>query len=286
MSQLAHIKQKIKTIQTTKKITHAVRLISMSFYNKLDKLNKPLREYSASVQDAFLTILAAAPQWQHPIFTPSEELDTDLCILVSTTKGLCGSLNSNLFRFLQQYTQGSKKKNRFIAVGGKALVYLRSQGYEIAHYYPEVTSNNYVTITDDITDKLMNQSNAYGSVLIFSSVATSFFSQKPQRKQLIPLTVSAQALLDSGLQEYIWEQSQPDLANYTALLYFKSNLMTTLFQAIRAEQAARFLAMENSTNNAEKILARLTLHYNKLRQDMITKELSELAAGALVHADE
>ncbi len=280
MSQLAHIRQKIKAIQTTKKITHAVRLISMSFYNKLDRLNKPLKEFSALVQDSFMMMHAAAPQWSHPVFTPSPSAQYDLCIVVSTSKGLCGSLNSTLFKYLQQSLNTKRDRPvHFFAIGSKALNFLRGHDYVISHYYHEITSHNYATIADDITEKILSQNGVYASVTVFSSIAHSFFVQKPQRKALIPLTISTSELEQAATQEYIWEQDQQELADYAALLYFKSNLMSILFQAIRAEQAARFLAMENSTNNAEKILGKLTLQYNKLRQGSITKEISELSAS-------
>ena len=284
MSQLAQLRQKIRSIQTTKKITHAVRLISMSFYNKLERAHDPLRQYSDAIRDLFSYVQMRGGVWYNPVLCPRDVLDSSpLYIVVATTKGLCASLNSNLFRYLEQALFIDKnQKPVFIAIGQKAINYLRESNHgELVATYSDIDSNNFIALADDLIEKILHSSVVYSSVSVFSNEARSFFLQKPSKSTIIPLpvtnTTGVEAMEDSD--EVIWEQPQNEVMDDLALRYLRSRMIYLFFQAISAEHAARFMAMENSTNNAEKYLERLTLQFNKLRQSLITKEISELSSG-------
>jgi F-type H+-transporting ATPase subunit gamma len=119
VSQLAYLRQKIKSIQTTKKVTHAIRLVSMSLYSKLEKQDNSLKYYTKTVRDLFKDHLQHAPEWKNPVLWPDDLLDTKpLFIVVSSSRGLCGSLNSNLFRYLETAIfVKEQKKVHFITIG-------------------------------------------------------------------------------------------------------------------------------------------------------------------------
>jgi F-type H+-transporting ATPase subunit gamma len=297
MSQLVPLKQKIRSIQTTKKITHAVRLVSMSFYNKLDKLNVPLKKYTKTIKDLFLTVLSHAPEWQSPLLFPQDIFDSmPLYIVISTSKGLCGSLNSNLFRYIEKSVFIEKQQiPQFIAIGQKAITFVKDGEFRssISTTYPELSSNNFIAIADDLVDKIIKGDIRYSSVTFYTSEAKSFFVQRPYKFTLIPMSLDPmievenkpvgtdEVLLedDPVINQPIWEQQKSDVLDFLSIRYLRSAIIHVLFQALRAEHAARFLAMENSTNNAEKYLERLTLQFNKLRQSLITKEVSELTSS-------
>ena len=297
MSQLVPLKQKIRSIQTTKKITHAVRLVSMSLYNKLDKLNVPLQRYTKTIKDLFLDVLAHAPEWKSPLLFPQDIFDSmPLYIVVSTSKGLCGSLNSNLLRYIEKSLFIEKQQApQFIAIGQKSISFVKAGEFRscISTTYPELTSNNFIAIADDLVDKITKGGVHYSSVTFYTNEAKSFFVQRPYKFTLIPMSLDPMNHDDHKkvradevrLQEEdpvtnqpIWEQPQSDVLDFLSIRYLRSAIIHVLFQALRAEHAARFLAMENSTNNAEKYLERLTLQFNKLRQSLITKEVSELTS--------
>ncbi len=300
MSQLVYLKQKIRSIQTTKKITHAVRLVSMSLYNRVDKINNPLNTYTNNVQQLFGDVLTYVPEWRDSLLFPRDVLDTrPLFIVVATSKGLCGSLNSNLLRYIDTSLFIEKQQTpKFIAIGQKAVTYVREKNLgELIHSYPELNSNNFVALADELIDKIINAEPNYSSVSFFSSVAKSFFAQMPRKFTVIPMQQQfASMFKDKDLEkeqgseslaekereeldELIWEQSKDDILKFLSISYLRSSIIYILFHALRAEHSARFLAMENSTNNAEKYLERLTLQFNKLRQSLITKEVSELSAS-------
>lgn len=284
MSQLAQLRQKIRSIQTTKKITHAVRLISMSFYNKLEKMHTPLKQYTHAVHESFGFAGGNSTSWTNPVLSPRDVYDArPLIVVVATAKGLCGSLNANLFRYLDQTIFVAEGQHPvFIAIGQKAIHHLKDTQHELLVTYPEVTTNNFIALADELVDKIMNAPQPYTSVAIFHNEARSFFLQRPLKSTVIPLALMPQenALEQAPAnQEVIWEQDRHEVLDFLALRHLRSSIIYIFFQAIRAEHAARFMAMENSTNNAQKFLERLTLQFNKLRQALITKEIAELSSG-------
>lgn len=299
MSQLAHLRQKIKSIQTTKKVTHAIRLVSMSLYSKLERQDATLKYYTKTVRELFCDHLQYAPEWNNPVLVPQDLFDTNpLFIIVSSSRGLCGSLNSNLFRYLESAVfLKDQKKVSFITVGTKAHKFIKESGWgEVICNYAELNTNNFITVADSLVEKIVNAPVHYSSVSLLGSERRSFFSQRPRKMTLIPLSlekpqptsgeqvpgdVTLGASQSHEEDEVIWEQQNEEILETLATGYLRCSLIDMLFQSLLAEYAARFLAMDNSTTNAEKYLEKLTLQYNKARQAAITKEVSELTAGCL-----
>lgn len=292
MSHLVQLREQIRAVQTTKKITHAVRLVSMSMYAKLEKLSAPHKAYFQSIAKFFMALLERDSSWHHPVFNPDDLLDSKpLFIVISTSKGLCGSLNSNLFRFLEQsFFLQPHQTPEFIVLGQRGIRYIKEKQWgEVVYAYPELSSNNYMTIAEDIVDRIVNSNKNYSSVTFFGSQLQSFFHQQPKKVVLLPLQRSglnlflndkdAQDTAPAFGEEPIIEQSMEQLLEYSAVSYAHAFVLNVLFQAILAEHAARFLAMDSSTTNAEKYLEKLTLQYNKIRQGVITKEVAELSSN-------
>lgn len=295
MAQLVQLREQIKAVQTTKKITHAVRLVSMSMYSKLEKLSTPHNAYLRSIVVFFNSLSNRNPEWQHPIFNPDDLMDSKpLYIVVSTAKGLCGSLNSNMFRFLDQslFLQPHQTAE-FIVIGQRGIKYIKSKNWgEVIYAYQELNSNNYMTVAEDIVDRIVNSNKGYSSVTFFGSYQQSFFHQKPRKSVLLPLQRGGVNFYVDNKELENWaatfgdepiiEQPMEDLLEYAATSCAHAFVLNILFQSILAEHAARFLAMDSSTTNAEKYLEKLTLQYNKIRQAVITKEVAELSSNLFI----
>ena len=293
VSQLIQLRQKIKGIKTTRKITHAVRLVSMSLYAKLERRHTPLKAYITTLKKFFKELLSRAPLWKHPIFTPKDILDSKpLYIVIATSKGLCGSLNSNFLRYFEDTFTPEKEQNPyFITIGKKATKFVQEQGFKnIICNYAELSSNNYASVASDLLDKITDRSFKFSSVTFYSSYLKSFFAQRPRKTTLIPFLLDElegkkQTVTDETPKkeeddddELIWEQKKFKTLDHLALFYVRERIITLLYQSLLAEQAARFIAMDGSTSNADKIIEKLTLQYNKQRQALITREVSELSA--------
>jgi F-type H+-transporting ATPase subunit gamma len=283
MSHLIQLKRRIKSIKTTEKLTHAMRLIAMSLYGRLEKEQVPLNKYNESLEELFRYLVAECPEWKNSIFFPEDILDQNpLFIVISATKGFCGGLNNNLFRYLEYKLHIEEhQKPTFITVGKKATSFVdKKQFGEILVTYHDLNSNNFADISQNIAKMIIEQKKSYSSVTIYSTFFKNFFTQKPESSKIIPFErYSEEEAQEPDLYPPIWEQDNLEITNFIANKYLNTRLTNIFFQSLVSEYASRFVAMDNATTNAEKYLETLTLQFNKLRQSLITREVSELSAS-------
>ncbi len=285
MSQLIKLRRKIKSITTTQKVTYAMRLIAMSLYSRLERKNNPINYYKSSIQNFFCKISELFPEWQNPIMIPSDIFDSaPLIILIASTKGFCGGFNSNLTKFFKRtFFKEEHQTPNFITIGQKATNFIKEENLgEIFYSFNTLNSNNYLNITNELIEMIINKNNNFSSISVYSNFFKNFFIQKPQQTIITPLNltqISTDETKTLDPDDFIWEGNPKEIIDSIAVRYLRSSLLHVVFQSLLAEQAARFLAMDNATNNAEKILEQITRKYNKLRQASITKELLELSAS-------
>jgi len=275
------LKQKIKSIQTTKKITNALRQVSMSMYSKLEHNSTAVRNYTENLKSLFTELVCYDQTWQNPLLFPKSSTPNHLIIIVSTSKGLCGGLNSNLFKFLEKEIAIKKYPNaKFITIGNKATTYIKENELgEIISNYHDFSSSNYISIASDLITKFIDASTPFTSITFFYNESKSFFAQKPNKFQLVPLQLDSKVKSRKAHKELIWEQNTNDTLDYLSIRYVKGQILFMLFQALISEYSARFVAMDSSTTNADKFIETVTLQYNKMRQAEITREVSGLCAG-------
>lgn len=285
MAQLTQLRRKIQAINTTKKITHAIRLVSMASYSKLEKQAVFLKAYKNNIDQTFAQLLKPKPEWTSHTLFPEDIFDqTPLIILVSSTKGLCGSFNANLLRFIDQKLIFEKNQNpKFITIGSRAKKEIESRNIgKIILNFDEFNFNNFEIIGSKIIENIYAQEKPYSSVYFYSNKLINFFVQKPAQTTLIPAKLefnSQDNTQNNANFDPVYEQNPKVILDFIANKYIKSTILETLFQSLISENAARFLAMDSSNTNAEKFLDKLTLQYNKSRQALITKEVSELCAN-------
>ncbi len=283
MSKLVTMRQRIKAIQTIKKITHAMRLISMSTHSQLKHKEAPLSRYHNVIEQLFYKVKQSFPSWHNPVVMPHKsDRHKDLIILIGSQKGLCGTFNSLLFKsFDSMLSTYNKKHVQIIAIGKRAAEYATASGNApIIATFDKFTAGTYQRILKKITKIIMDASPTFHSVTVVSNVLKTFFIQKPKATSIIPLTNKNHSSRAQELPEdYVWEQPAPELLDTMAYLFIQASIEYLLFQSLLAEQAARFLSMDSATRNAEGLLEKAELTYNKLRQAKITKELTELAGS-------
>jgi F-type H+-transporting ATPase subunit gamma len=283
MAELVQMRQRIKAIETIKKITHAMRLISMSNHSRLKNKEEPLSHYQNSINQLFYKIKNAFPGWYNPVIMPRKFWkDKDLIILIGSQKGLCGTFNSLLFKAFESIlAQYHHEHILLIAVGKKAVEYLQEkQVAPLFAKYDKFTMTTLNTILKDLTTNIMEAQPPFHSVTVVSNVLKTFFLQKPKASQILPLSQRTQKDQVYELPEdYVWEQPPYELLDSLSHLFVEAGLHHLLFQSLLAEQAARFLSMDNAMRNAEGVLEKAQLTFNKLRQTKITKELTELSGS-------
>jgi F-type H+-transporting ATPase subunit gamma len=281
MAQLIHLRQRIAAVETIKKITHAMRLIAMSTYSKLKNKEETLQFYKKTILELFATI-----QQHHsnadffPQYTAQKD-NAPLLILVGSQRGLCGNFNHALF------TTFDKKVHQFkdghvssIAVGKKAVDYLLDKRKFTSNaLFDNFTLATISLIAQEIVKIITDRSAAFTSVVVIGNQLKTFFLQVPEITHLIPFTSPTATPKEHAIVDYIWEGDPAQLHETIIQLYLQSSLEYLLFQSLLAEQAARFLSMDNATRNAQQFLDTTTLQYNKLRQAKITRELTELVSS-------
>lgn len=284
MAQLVQLRHRIKAIETIKKITHAMRLISMSTHSRLKHKEEPLRVYNKAINELFNKIQKVTPDWKHPILSPTHHNASTLIIVIGSSKGLCGGFNSSLFNYYQKYMIAHPIGNKsMIVVGRRAISYCNEHAIgPIVSSFEELNATNLISIAHSITQAIMLAPRPYSSVIVFSNHFKTFFNQKPQIITLIPFSNNQTDTLgqpSNTEEDYIWEQKAEEVLDILAHQCIDATIQFLLFQSLLAELAARFLSMDSSTRNAQTLLDTAKLDYNKLRQAKITKELSELSGS-------
>jgi len=283
MAELIQMRQRIKAIETIKKITHAMRLISMSTHSQLKHKEEPLIRYRNEIEQLFYKVKHTWPNWHNLVIMPRKShKHKDLIILVGAQKGLCGTFNSLLFKAFESILSHYNREHIvLIAVGKRATDYLQAKkNATIITTYNKFTTGTFSTVLKELTGTIMKANPTFHSVTVVSNVLKTFFFQKPKASSIIPLTKDIyKEQIHEIPEDYTWEQSPQELLDLLAHLFIEASLHHLLFQSLLAEQAARFLSMDNSTRNAEGILEKTQITYNKLRQAKITKELTELSGS-------
>lgn len=287
MSLLIQLRYRIKAIETIKKITHAMRLISMSSRSRLKNKEEPLKLYIKTAHELLARIHAHAPTWHNPILTPSSHLSPKpLIILVGSQRGLCGNFNTTLFDYFESNIAPKIKTTtgtriNCIPIGKKAINYVsQNENLIMVDHYAEITANSIATIAHALTTFLLSQSEPYTQVHVVSNELKTFFIQKPHVTQLIPFApIGSTSQSTTPADEYLWDQSPAEILDQLGTSTVESELHYLLFESLLAEHAARFISMDNATRNAQTLLEETQLQYNKLRQAKITKELTELVSN-------
>jgi F-type H+-transporting ATPase subunit gamma len=279
MAQLIQIKQRISTVETIKKITHAMRLVSMSAHVHLTREQRTFQQYYTRIMTLFEKLRNAYSAWHNDIIQPTIPLyEKPLIILIGAQKGLCGTFNSSLFHTFSEHMIKTHYHNPYIIpIGKRAADFARTfHNAQISSEFVYLNTNTAAVIANAITARIFEATTPFSRVLVVSNTIKTFFMQQPQCTQIIPLSQEKNnALILSD--EYIWDQDPHSLLTMIGRYFITSQIHNLLLQSLLAEHAARFISMDSSTRNAEKILETTRLQYNKLRQAKITKEIIELA---------
>lgn len=279
MSQLIHMRQRIKTIKTIEKITHAMRLIAISTHTRLRLKEQKLQKYHTEVELLFKLVGSFIKNLQHPFFKQKEN-GQQLLIIIGSQKGLCGNFNTMLVQASKKIIQDNNNNSCDIITIGKKIyeTILNKVGIKPLFHFDSFKADESTIVAQKIINYIKNSEVTYQKITVISSFAKSFFNQIPQTLQLLPLS---QKIITSSEEQPIFIFDQPPLELFDQLLdqYITATLSCKIFATVIAEHAARFVSMDSATRNAKNILHVTQLQYNKLRQSKITRELIELSGS-------
>jgi len=277
------IRNKIKSVKNTQKITRAMEKVAMSKMRKAQERMNAARPYADKIRRTIGHLAQANPEYKHP-FTIEREAKKVAFLVVSTDRGLCGGLNMNVFRSTVRAIREWKDKGvpaDLAIVGNKALSFFKRTGGKVlaqAHHLGDKPSMDKLLGTI----KVLSDSYRAGEVDRVYLVSTQFvntMTQKPQVRQLLPIEpVKDEGLLK--LWDYLYEPDAVVLLDTVLQRYVESQVYQAVVENVASEQSARMVAMKAASDNAGKIIGKLQLAYNKARQAGITKELAEIVGGA------
>ena len=278
------ITSKIKSIENTKKVTSALEMVSASKIRKSQALMKATRPYAHMMRRIIGHLGKANPEYRHPFTIQHEDVKKVGYIIVSTDRGLCGGLNSNLFKLVLKSMGEWKAKDAEISIvtlGKKASQFFRNIKVEISAHTDSLGEKPQI---EDLIGAIKTMLDAYrdrevDQVYIVYNNFINTMAQKPVVEQLLPLPPTDDEEI-SDIWDYIYEPDAETLLDSVLVRYIEALVYQAVLENLASEHAARMVAMKSATDNAIDLIADLKLAYNKARQAAITQEISEIVSGA------
>jgi F-type H+-transporting ATPase subunit gamma len=279
------IRGKIKSVENTRKITKAMEMVAASKMRKAQDRMRHARPYSDKIRNVAANLGKANPEYKHP-FMKVNDAKAIGYIVVTTDKGLCGGMNTNVLRAVTtklREQQGAGMTAQAVAIGNKGLGFLNRIGAQIVSHATQLGDTPHLERLIGPV-KVLLDAYSQGKVSAVYLCYTRFINtmkQEPVVEQLLPLTAD-NLKADEGEHawDYIYEPDARVVIDELLLRYVEALVYQAVAENMASEQSARMVAMKAATDNAGNVIAELKLVYNKTRQAAITKELSEIVAGA------
>jgi F-type H+-transporting ATPase subunit gamma len=283
------IRGKIKSVENTKKITKAMEMVAASKMRKAQDRMRAARPYSDKIRNIASNLGKANPEYTHA-FMKTNDVKAAGIIVVSTDKGLCGGLNTNVLRAVTQRIrelQGEGRAVQTVAIGNKGFGFLNRIGAQVVSHVTQLGDTPHLERLIGPVKVLLDQyaEGKLGAVYIAYTKFINTMRQEPVLEQLLPLSAaqmeaeSKAAGGDPGW-DYIYEPDAQTVIDELLVRYVEALVYQAVAENMASEQSARMVAMKAATDNAGNLIAELKLVYNKTRQAAITKELSEIVSGA------
>ncbi len=280
------IRGKIKSVQNTRKITKAMEMVAASKMRKAQERMRQARPYADKIRNIAAHLAQANPEYRHPFLVRRDEMRAAGVILVTTDKGLCGGMNTNVLRALTarlRELQGSGVQITATAIGNKGLGFLNRIGARVASHVVHLGDTPHLERLIGAV-KLQLDAYAAGEVDAVYLGYTRFINtmkQEPVIEQLLPLSPDKLAEDSRAFSwDYIYEPDAQAVLDELLVRYVEMMVYQAVAENMASEQSARMVAMKAASDNAKKVIDELQLSYNKARQAAITKELSEIVGGA------
>ena len=280
------IRGKIKSFENTKKITKAMEMVAASKMRKAQDRMRAARPYADKIRIITANLSQATPEYKHPFVVKNSGTGQVGLIVVSTDKGLCGGLNTNVLRVVtnkMRELEAAGTKVQAVAIGNKGLGFLNRVGAKVVSHVTQLGDKPHL---DKLIGpaKVLLDAYAEGRINAVYLSYTKFINTMKQEsvvEQLLPLKADA-LKADAGQHswDYIYEPDAQSVIDELLVRYVESLIYQAVAENMASEHSARMVAMKAATDNAGNVIGELKLVYNKTRQAAITKELSEIVSGA------
>ena len=274
------VKRKIRAVGNIKKITRAMQMVSAAKLKKVQVRLMELRPYSDKIREFLQGLASQVKDLQSPLFQPREKVKKIGVVVVMADKGLCGSYNSNMMRFVQRFLDGQKRPYVAVAVGKKSAEWFRKQDVapraEYLQLPTEIPFSQIKAMTKGLVGSFL--SGEVDEVHLLFTRYVNALTFKPGHVKFLPIEAEKK---DAKLShEYEFEPEPAKILDKLIPRYVEVSFHRLLLESMSSEHAARMNAMRNATDSATDLINALTLQYNNARQAGITKELLDIVGGA------
>ena len=280
MASARDIRRRIKSVKNIQQITKAMKMVAAARLRRAQERAISSRPYTDKIREILASVVGSTQDAAHPLLAVREVQRTGYLIL-GADKGLAGAYTSNLIREALPHVQG-KDSAHLLTVGRKVRDYFKRRSYNIDQQYTgfseKPTYEHAVNMAKDIANAYA--AGEYDEVYL---VYTRFFSpinQKPTVIRLLPVDTTASQPDGEQARDYIFEPSAEEVLSLLLPKYLETVIYGALLQAAASELGSRMTAMASATDNAQELISKLVLGYNKVRQANITREISEIVGGA------
>jgi F-type H+-transporting ATPase subunit gamma len=280
------IRTKIKSVQNTRKITKAMEMVAASKMRKAQERMRAARPYADRIRNIAAHLSQANPEYKHPFLTKRDGMKAVGVVVVTTDKGLCGGLNTNVLRAVtNKYRewQDAKVTINATAIGNKGFGFLNRIGAKVVSHVTQLGDTPHLERLIGAV-KVQLDAFANGEVDAVFLAYTRFVNTMKQEtivEQLLPLTPEKLGTPSRDFAwDYIYEPDAQVVLDELMTRYIESLIYQAVAENMASEHSARMVAMKSASDNAKEVIADLQLTYNKARQAAITKELSEIVSGA------
>jgi F-type H+-transporting ATPase subunit gamma len=278
------IRNKIKSVENTRKITKAMEMVAASKMRKAQDRMRAARPYGEKIRRVAANLSHALTDYRHPFLIKREQIKTVGLIAVTSDKGLCGGLNSNVLRLAlgkMKEWDAEGKKLQATAIGNKGFGFLQRAGAKVVSHVIGLGDTPHL---EKLIGPVKVQLDAYmkGEIDVLHIAYTRFINtmkQEPVIDQLLPLSGEMMGS-DGNKWDYLYEPDAKAVIDDLLVRYVEAMIYQAVAENMASEQSARMVAMKSASDNAKDVIGDLKLVYNKARQAAITKELSEIVAGA------
>ena len=278
------IRTKIKSVQNTRKITKAMEMVAASKMRKAQDRMRAARPYAEKIRNVAAHISHANPEYRHPFLIERDTVNRVGIIVITTDKGLCGGLNTNVLRMtLNKMKEWESHGETFevCAIGNKGFGFMQRLGANVVSHVIQMGDKpNMEKMIGAVKTMLDGYTHdRFDRLMVFYTKFINTMKQEPVMEQLLPLS-GEKIGVPQGSWDYIYEPDAKAVLDQVLTRYVESLIFQGVAENMASEQSARMVAMKAASDNAGSVIDELTLIYNKTRQAAITKELSEIVAGA------
>ncbi len=279
------IRTKIKSVENTRKITRAMEMVAASKMRKAQERMRAARPYAEKIRQVAAHLSRANPEYKHPFLVKRDTVKNVGIILITSDKGLCGGLNTNILRLVVSRMKGWEGEGKGISVcpiGNKGFGFMTRIGAKVKSHMIGLGDTPHIEKLIGAV-KVMLDAYTAGEVDAIYLAYNDFINtmkQEPKVVQLLPLSGEELGAPSTTTWDYIYEPDAKAVVDELLVRYVESLVYNAVTENQASEQSARMVAMKSASDNAKTVIGELKLIYNKARQAAITKEISEIVGGA------